>query len=133
MRDQSGISTITLYNALDTTFTRTTPTEITAISGTSILVDNEGKPTFEQTIQRINRILFFDYTFSFFGFGLGFNTSQFKNKFGWLVLLTFYNGDKYFLNTPVFMQDTELNSNNTNVRKIELKPNRPTGRLLKVI
>ena len=133
MEIQSGISSLTLFSAIDTTFERVSSTEITNISGTNIVVPNEDSPTFEKTIERINRILFFNYTFSFFVFGLQVSTSQFKNKLGWLVLLTFYNGDEYFLNTPVFMQETELNTNETNTRKIELKPNRPTGRLLKVL
>jgi len=133
MRNQSGISTIAFYNPLDTTFTRVSGSEITNLSGTNIVIANESRPDFEQAISKINRILFFDYTFSFFGFGLGYDTSQFKNKFGWLVLLTFYNADVYFLPTPVFMQETEFDTNATNVRKIEFKPDRPTGRLLKLI
>ena len=132
MFNQSGIDTLTLYDAATTTFTVVSETEITNIVGTSILIDNEANPTLEQLNRVINRRNYFEYTFNATLFGLMGDTGQFRNKTGWLVLITFLDGEVRFLNTPVFIQETELNANKTNVRSIQFKPNRPTGKTLNV-
>lgn len=131
MFNQSGISQLTLYDAFDTTFDRVTDTEITNVQGTSLIVDSESNPTLRQEVAAINRSNLFSYTFDFVVFGLV-NASQYRNTFGWLVLIDFLDGERRFLNTPAMLQDTGLNTNETNYRAIQLKPDRPTVKTLKV-
>lgn len=133
MFNQSGIRTITLYNAATTTFTQVSKTSITDITGDSILITNLSKPTLEQTVKKINRKNYFEYTFAFILFGLASETNQFRNKFGWLVLIEFLDGEYRFLNSPVFFNQTDFDTNKTNVYPIQLKPDRPTAKTLEVI
>jgi hypothetical protein len=133
MFNQSGIRSFALYSADTTTFTQVTKTEITDVTGSPLLVTVEEYPTLDQTVKLINRRNHFEYTFMFRLVGLDNEASQYANKFGWLVLITFLDGEIRFLNTPAFLQGTELDTNNTNVRQIQLKPDRATGKTLEVI
>ena len=129
--NQAGVYKLTLYDALDTTYTRVSKTEVAEISGTSIVIDQCNNPSFSAPAIKVNRKLKFQNSFTFTLFGLDNSVlSQLDNKFGWLVLITFQNGSEYFLTTPSFKIGTSLDVNNTQVYPITLQPNLPTERTM---
>ena len=135
MTNQSGIDIIRLYNPLDTSFVLLSSSgEVTTITGTFIEIPNCNRPTYSAGIIKRNRKLFFNHGFSFTLFGLDQSqVSDLLQTKGWLPYFKFYNGEEYFITSPVFIGDTELNTNNTNVYPITFTVNRPTSKPLKVI
>jgi hypothetical protein len=134
MITQSGISSLTLYDAATVSFTRVSATSVTGItSGNTLTIPIDQKPTFEAPVEKINRTNHYKYDFSFLLFGLVSDAGQYKNKFGWLVVITFLDGTQRFLESPSFLQGTELDVNRTHTYNIHLKPNRPTVKTLEVV
>ncbi|MCP4651729.1 MAG: hypothetical protein GY853_16830 [PVC group bacterium] len=97
------------------------------------MIDNSNKPNLEQTVKKINRRNYIDYLFSFVVFDLDSSMNQYRNKFGWFILIEFLDGEQRFLNTPSFFNETDFDTSKTHVYPVELKPDRPTGKTLEVV
>lgn len=123
---QAGVKSIKLFSALDVTYDTLSDGAIHNISGTNLDVSITERPSLSQTPTTINREVMFNVAITLIGFGIDFDLKNLKNKFGWLPLIVFFNGDVYFHTTPFFLENTELDSNVSHSYPITLKPNRPT-------
>lgn len=134
MVEQSGIKSFSMYRAETVTFDNVSETEIQNVAGTKIDVTHCGRPNLENSIQKINRKIHNVYTFSFVQYGLSQdNFSQFRNVFGWVVLVEFMNGGIYLVDEPVFLNQSEFVTNNTNKYPLGFTQNRPGKKIFKVI
>lgn len=129
MVDQAGINKFILYSAEDTTWDFTSEGAVTNLSGTQIDVPINERPNFTNNISVVNRKVKYNYQFAFKLFGLSQEqVNQLNTINGWFLFISFLNGAEYFIQTPSFLQNTDLDTNLTNVYDIILQNERPADK-----
>jgi hypothetical protein len=133
--EQAGIYSLKLYDTSDTTFYWIDEDNITITAGTSLDIISENKPRITYSPIKVNRKLKFNYNLEIQLQNLTnttINTIK-DNKHGWYVVYTLNNGTEQAILTPFFIDEPyTLNTNQTNNRILNLKPNRVSDKFKEV-
>lgn len=113
---QAGVYKISLYENKGVSFTYPDASDLFSVTGLTntgevIEITNDQRIDFDFDIKTgDNAKILFDYTLKFFLFDLTVATIQEAQKikesvYGWLLLVTFYDGTTKFYNVPFFCPD----------------------------
>jgi hypothetical protein len=128
MTEQSGIYNFQLLKAETVNYTKISDSEITNVTGESIDVSQCERPNLQNIIKKIDKKIYTDFSlsFTFFGLDQG-NFSQFCHVHGFMPIVNFQDGSSFLIDTPMFPQQSNFSTNETNKYLITLKPNRPSN------
>lgn len=127
--EQSGLWKIELYENVDATIIRSNEgvADILIGSGRYLSFEECENLSLNYSVKDVfgsNSRLSYEHSvnFSLFGFASAYpELDTLASLYGWIPVLSFRNGEKYIINSPIIKQRTSYEENNTQVYPLTLK------------